>query len=131
MSAVRTKDTGPELGVRRILSRLGYRYRLHRADLPGRPDIVFTGRKRVIFVHGCFWHCHGCEKGRAPKSRLEYWAPKLEANRARDAANVTSLEKAGWEVHIVWQCEFKDPDALEATLVKFVDGIEKSIDNGG
>jgi DNA mismatch endonuclease (patch repair protein) len=131
MSAVRTKDTGPELVVRQILTRLGYRYRLHRKDLPGRPDIVFPRRKKVIFVHGCFWHGHECDKGRAPKSRLEYWSPKLEANRERDAANVARLEGAGWEILIVWQCETRDREALEARLAKFVDGIEKSIDNGG
>ena len=130
MSAVRTKDTGPELLVRRILTRLNYRYRLHRKDLPGRPDVVFPGRKKAIFVHGCFWHSHGCDKGKAPRSRLEYWAPKLEANRVRDAANVDELAKLGWEVLVVWQCETRDLDALEARLAKYVDGIEK-IDRQG
>src|SRR5688572_30505979 len=103
MASVRTRDTGPEMAVRKILHGLGLRYRLHARELPGQPDIVFRPRKLAIFVHGCFWHGHGCAKGKAPKSRLDYWVPKLAANAARDAANVRDLEQAGWRVLTVWQ----------------------------
>ncbi len=120
MQAVKTRDTGPELSVRHILHRLGYRYRLNVKNLPGRPDIVFASRKRVIFVHGCFWHGHGCIKGRAPKSRLDYWAPKLVSNKARDAAQLCALEELGWSVLTVWQCETHDLAALEMRLKHFL-----------
>jgi DNA mismatch endonuclease (patch repair protein) len=126
MQSVKTRDTGPELTVRRIVYGLGYRYRLNAKKLPGRPDIVFPGRRRVIFVHGCFWHCHGCRKGQAPKSRLDYWEPKLKTNRERDAAQVRSLEALGWSVLIVWQCETADPSALVAKLQDFIDGTSKA-----
>jgi DNA mismatch endonuclease, patch repair protein len=126
MQAVKTRDTGPEMTVRRILYRLGYRYRLNAKKLPGRPDIVFPGRKRVIFVHGCFWHSHGCRKGQAPKSRLDYWQPKLKMNRERDAAQVLALEALGWSVLTVWQCETGDPEALIAKLQVFMDAASKS-----
>ena len=84
MQAVRTRDTGPEMIVRRLLHSLSYRYRLHRNDLPGKPDVAFLSRRKAIFVHGCFWHGHGCPQGRPPKSRLDYWKPKLDGNRERD-----------------------------------------------
>lgn len=126
MAAVRTKDTGPEMAVRWILHRLGLRYRLHARELPGRPDIVFRRRKLAIFVHGCFWHGHSCAKGRPPKSRLDYWAPKLATNAARDFANVRALEQAGWQVLIVWQCETGEPEALTARLQEFVDSVDSS-----
>lgn len=123
MQAVNTKDTGPEWTVRRLLFSLGYRYRLHGKGLPGRPDIVFAGRKKAIFVHGCFWHGHeGCSKGRAPKSKLEYWGPKLEANRARDDRNAAELAELGWEVLTVWQCETRDPADLQRRLIAFLEG---------
>ena len=121
MAAVRQKDTWPEVSVRRLLHRKGYRYRLHRRDLPGRPDLVFGPRRKVIFVHGCFWHGHGCSKGKLPKSRLQYWEPKIEANRQRDSRNVTSLEESGWRVCIVWQCEFANMDSLTTRLVDFLE----------
>ena len=126
MQAVKTRDTGPELTVRRMVYRLGYRYRLNAKKLPGRPDIVLPGRRQAIFVHGCFWHGHGCSKGQAPKSRLEYWEPKLTANRERDAAQVLALETLGWSVLIVWQCETGDPETLTAKLVRFLGGQQKS-----
>lgn len=116
MQKVQTKDTGPEKKVRSILHGLGYRFRLHRKDLPGTPDIVFPGRRLAIFVHGCFWHAHGCRKGQPPKSRQEYWQPKLQANRTRDIRNVEALEQAGWRVGVVWQCELADHAALVAHL---------------
>jgi DNA mismatch endonuclease (patch repair protein) len=126
MQSVGTHDTGPELTVRRLLSALGYRYRLNAKKLPGKPDIVFPGRKRIIFVHGCFWHGHGCRKGQAPKSRLDYWEPKLRANRERDAAQVLALQSQGWAVLTVWQCETADPAALRAKLADFIEGSQRT-----
>lgn len=123
MQAVKTRDTGPELIVRRILHRLGYRYRLNAKKLPGRPDIVFPLRKRVIFVHGCFWHGHGCAKGQAPKSRLDYWGPKLKVNRERDAVQLRALADLGWSVLTIWQCETMEREALTAKLTRFLDGV--------
>lgn len=121
MQAVRGKDTGPEWIVRRLLHRLGYRYRLHRKDLPGKPDLVFPARRKAIFVHGCFWHAHGCRYGKPPKSALEYWLPKLDQNRKRDAEKSARLEARGWTVLTVWQCETKDTEALTAKLRAFLD----------
>lgn len=112
MQSVKTKDTGPELTVRRLLFAAGYRFRLHRRDLPGSPDIVLPGRRKVIFVHGCFWHGHGCSKGHAPKSRGDYWLPKIATNQQRDRTNVERLRALGWSVLTVWQCELRDLDAL-------------------
>lgn len=122
MQAVRGKDTAPEIAVRSLLHRMGYRFRLHRKDLPGTPDIVLPGRKAAIFVHGCFWHGHGCRIGRLPKSKLDYWQPKIEANRERDARKAAALETLGWRVLTVWQCEIKDQPALEARLWTFLGG---------
>ena len=120
MSRVGQKDTKPELVLRRALHRLGYRFRLHRRDLPGSPDIVFPSRKKVVFVHGCFWHGHGCRWGRLPKSRPEYWRPKIETNKERDKRVLTELQEAGWEPLVVWQCELRDikgtVDRVEAFL---------------
>lgn len=120
MQSVGTKNTGPELTVRRLLHRLGYRFRLHPKHLPGRPDIALPGRRKAIFVHGCFWHGHGCQKGRAPKSKLEYWGPKLEANRERDARKEGELRALGWDVATVWQCQTEDAESLQATLGEFL-----------
>lgn len=130
MQAVKGKHTGPEWIVRRMLYRLGYRYRLHPSNLPGKPDIVFHGRKKAIFVHGCFWHGHGCRIGRPPKSRLDYWLPKLEANKRRDAKKADQLVRSGWSVLTVWQCQTRNLEELEATLMKFVDNSEIPIDIG-
>jgi DNA mismatch endonuclease (patch repair protein) len=106
MRAVRSENTKAELVVRRILYSLGYRYRLHRKDLPGSPDIVFSSRRKVIFVHGCFWHGHDCKRGaRKPKSNSEYWQAKVARNRARDASSTDQLRRTGWESLIVWECE--------------------------
>ena len=121
MQSVGTKDTGPELIVRKILSGAGYRYRLHVKRLPGKPDIVFIGRKKAIFVHGCFWHSHGCLKGQAPKSRLDYWEPKLEANRARDERNRSDLESNGWSVLTIWQCQTRWPEEVRQQLIAFLE----------
>lgn len=121
MQSIGTQNTGPEWTVRRALHSRGYRYRLHRKDLPGKPDIVLPSQKKAIFVHGCFWHAHGCAKGQAPKSKLEYWGPKLEANVARDKRNVRDLEARGWLVLTLWQCETKEEQVLLAKLLPFVE----------
>ena len=122
MARVRGKDSGPERRVRRVLTALRYRYRLQYASLPGRPDIVFPGRKKVIWVHGCFWHRHpGCALARLPKSRLDFWQPKLEGNRRRDLRNEMELRSLGWKSMIVWECEIRDETALAARLRDFLD----------
>lgn len=108
MSRIRSKDSKPELEVRRLVHGMGFRYRLHRKDVPGKPDIVFGSRKKVIFVHGCFWHRHNdsaCKLSRLPKSRLDFWLPKLERNAVRDAENSARLEALGWDEMIVWECQ--------------------------
>ena len=127
MSRIGSKHTRPERIVRSLLYGLGYRYRLHRKNLPGKPDIVFVGRKKAIFVHGCFWHGHGCKIGREPKSNLEFWRPKIDGNRERDRQKASELEQVGWSVEIVWQCELKDLQILEARLASFL-GPTKTID---
>jgi DNA mismatch endonuclease (patch repair protein) len=129
MQSVGTRDTGPELKVRRLLFSLGYRYRLNAKKLPGRPDIVFPGRMKAIFVHGCFWHGHGCRKGRAPKSRIEYWKPKLKNNRRRDLAQSRALKTLGWSVLVIWQCETNDPEDLGARLVAFLGPASNAMQN--
>ena len=121
MRAVRGKDTGPEWFVRRLLHGQGYRYRLHDPDLPGKPDLVFASRGKVIFVHGCFWHAHGCRYGQAPKSKLDYWLPKLEANKGRDREKASQLRALGWSVVTVWQCETLSPKRLYRKLQRFLD----------
>ncbi|MBS0273264.1 MAG: DNA mismatch endonuclease Vsr [Proteobacteria bacterium] len=120
MKSVGTRNTGPEIAVRRILHSLGYRFRLHRKDLPARPDIVLPGRKKVILVHGCFWHGHKCSKGKLPKSRLSYWGPKIADNKKRDARNVRKLKALGWNTLVIWQCETKDAVKLGKKLLAFV-----------
>jgi len=123
MRAVKGRDTGLEMIVRRLAHGMGYRYRLHRKDLPGKPDLVFPGRRKVIFVHGCFWHQHDCPRGaRAPKSSRDYWIPKLERNKQRDAENEARLRELGWVVLVIWECETKDRDALGARIRAFLDG---------
>jgi DNA mismatch endonuclease (patch repair protein) len=115
MRRVKDRDTAPELAVRRLIWSLGGRYRLHRKDLPGKPDVVLAGRRIAVFVHGCFWHGHDCARGaRAPKSNREYWLGKIARNRSRDIASRAALEASGWRVETVWECELKDRPALEA-----------------
>jgi DNA mismatch endonuclease (patch repair protein) len=117
MARVKGKDTAPERAVRRLLTGLGARYRLQRRDLPGAPDIVMAGRRLVIFVHGCFWHGHDCARGaRVPKANRDYWLGKVSRNRDRDARHLAELERMGWRVETVWECELKNPPALEARL---------------
>lgn len=120
MQSVGRKDTGAEVAVRRLLHRLGYRYRLHVGTLPGKPDIAFAPRRRVVFVHGCFWHGHGCKKGQLPKSNQAYWQPKIESNKSRDASVQARLEADGWRVLTVWECQTKDDIGLSAELSSFL-----------
>lgn len=111
----------PELLVRRLVHRLGYRYRLHRKDLPGKPDLAFIGRKKAIFVHGCFWHQHpGCPEGRPPGSNQSYWEPKLQRNIERDTASIQELANRGWQTLVLWECELRDIDDLTRRLLRFL-----------
>lgn len=121
MSRIRGKNTTPELIVRKLVYSMGYRYRLHYAKLPGKPDLVFPGRKKVIFVHGCFWHGHeGCKKATIPKTRVEYWKPKLEENKKRDREKQIELEDMGWDFLTIWQCELKDIEGLKKKIQTFI-----------
>ncbi|MDB5597357.1 MAG: vsr [Hyphomicrobiales bacterium] len=121
MRAIRSKGTKPEMVVRRLAHALGFRYRLHRADLPGKPDLVFLGRRKVVFVHGCWWHGHECARGaREPATRREYWLPKIRRNKERDAAVEGALAAAGWKVLIIWECELRDRDHLAKRLTTFL-----------
>jgi DNA mismatch endonuclease (patch repair protein) len=123
MAAIRSQDMKPELAVRKTAHRLGFRYRLHRRDLPGKPDLVFSKYNAVIFVHGCFWHQHpkkDCLDGRAPKSNTHYWAPKLARNIERDAKNQEDLQTMGWRVLVIWECETKDLEALGHRIQQFL-----------
>jgi DNA mismatch endonuclease (patch repair protein) len=125
MRRIRAKDTGPEMAVRRMVHGMGFRYRLHDGDLPGKPDLVFPGRGKVLFVHGCFWHGHGCRAGRnRPSSNRAYWIPKLDRNKARDVANRRRLRALGWDVLAVWECQLKDPDGLRRRVAKFLGGAD-------
>lgn len=117
MRRVKGRNTTPELIVRKALTRLGVRYRLHRKDLPGRPDIVLPGRRLVIFVHGCFWHGHDCARGaRVPKQNRDYWVAKVTRNRARDALASAQLRTSGWRVEVLWACDLNDAVGLAARL---------------
>lgn len=121
MARVRGKHTKPEIAVRKMAHALGYRFRLHRRNLPGTPDLVFPGRRKAIFVHGCFWHRHeNCPRCTTPKTRAVFWNDKFAANMARDARNRCALEGAGWTVLTVWECETLDTGALKATLAEFL-----------
>lgn len=118
MSRIRGKNTKPEIAVRSMLHRMGYRFRLHRRDLPGSPDIVLPGRATALFVHGCFWHGHACKWTKMPKSREDYWLQKIEANRRRDRRACRQLRALGWCVLVVWECELKRPEVLAVKLRK-------------
>lgn len=123
MRQIKSRDTKPELTVRQLAHRLGYRYRLHRRDLPGKPDLVFPGRRKIIFVHGCFWHQHSdeqCRHGRPPRSNEGYWNQKLAKNVARDDRNRRALSDLGWDVLTVWECEVGETAALAETLTRFL-----------
>ncbi|WP_218032758.1 very short patch repair endonuclease [Pararhodospirillum oryzae] len=122
MRRIRGRDTAPEWVVRRLVHAMGYRYRLHVRDLPGKPDLVFRGRRCVIFVHGCFWHRHDCHLGRLPKSNLQFWLPKFEANKERDARTLSALDALGWRVLTVWECELVDKEKIRKKIMEFLEG---------
>lgn len=126
MRRVKGKDTTPEKKVRSALHRLGYRFRLHRAGLPGKPDIVFPARKSAVFVHGCFWHGHDCARGaRMPKANADYWRGKIARNRARDAKHLADFAALGWRARVVWECELKDMERVARDLARFLADDEK------
>jgi DNA mismatch endonuclease (patch repair protein) len=121
MSAIRGRDTKPEMAVRSLVHRLGYRFRLHDKKLPGRPDMVFAGRRKVIFIHGCYWHMHECPYGQVvPKTNTEFWQTKRQGNVKRDQRNLETLSMKGWQVMIVWECQTKDLDALTRRVRDFL-----------
>ena len=121
MRSIKSRDTKPEMAVRRTAHAMGFRYRLHRADLPGSPDLVFPSRRAVVFVHGCFWHGHGCKRGRrAPKTNASYWTAKIARNRQRDREAVLSLRRQGWRVLVLWECQLSDADTLDAVVARFL-----------
>jgi len=120
MARVKNKNTAPELIVRKTLHRLGFRFRLHRSDLPGNPDIVLPRHHKIVFVHGCFWHGHTCPRGKRPSTRQDFWNRKLDGNQKRDKANQDKLKELGWEILIVWECQVKNVDNLEKQLLDFM-----------
>jgi DNA mismatch endonuclease (patch repair protein) len=120
MRRIKSRDTTPEMLVRRLVHRMGYRYRLHRTDLPGKPDLAFIGRRKVIFVHGCFWHAHGCKLSHVPKSNAAYWLPKLRRNKMRDASSAAALTALGWRHLIIWECELTRLSTLRQRIARFL-----------
>src|SRR5690606_9986274 len=123
MGLVRGCNTKPELAVRSMLHKMGYRFRLKTPRLPGRPDLIFKSRQKVVFVHGCFWHRHSdpaCKFARLPKSRLDFWLPKLESNRERDERKRNELQRSGWDVEVVWECQLAKPKVVQKRLRKFL-----------
>ncbi|MDQ3257811.1 MAG: DNA mismatch endonuclease Vsr [Acidobacteriota bacterium] len=121
MSRIRNRNTRPEMIVRSMVHRMGFRYRLHRKDLPGKPDLVFPSRRKIIFVHGCFFHMHDCRYGKVtPKQNAEFWQTKRLSNVERDRRNIAALEKDEWQVLEVWECQTKTPDILGETLRAFL-----------
>jgi DNA mismatch endonuclease (patch repair protein) len=129
MRAVKSRDTAPEMTVRRLIFSMGYRYRLHRKDLPGKPDLVFSTRRKVIFVHGCFWHGHDCQRGaRVPKNNREYWERKIARNRERDSQHYADLERGGWTVLGLWECQIRETGVCAERIQEF---LETDIDLKG
>jgi DNA mismatch endonuclease (patch repair protein) len=120
MRRIRSKGMLPELAVRSMVHRMCYRFRLHRKDLPGKPDLVFVSRRKVIFVHGCFWHVHDCTLAHTPKSNAAYWGPKLQRNKARDARNIEALRAAGWKSLVIWECEIRSGRTLQKRIRAFL-----------
>jgi DNA mismatch endonuclease (patch repair protein) len=120
MRAIRSKDMLPELAVRHLVYKLGYRFRLHQKNLPGKPDLVFAGRRKVIFVHGCFWHSHDCKAAHVPKSNVGYWVPKLQRNQARDRENFDALAAGGWDALVIWECETRNIPAVSRRVRAFL-----------
>lgn len=123
MALIRGKDTKPELLVRRVARSCGHKFRLHVSELPGKPDLVFPSLRKVIFVHGCYWHRHpGCPLARLPKSKLRFWIPKLKENRRRDLRNIAKLRRDGWKVSVVWECQLKSPIPVAKRIKRFLEG---------
>jgi len=120
MRRIKSRNTAPEMALRRLVHGMGYRYRLHRADLPGTPDMVFPGRRKVIFLHGCFWHDHGCKLSHTPKSNASYWGPKLARNRLRDQANVEALRDLGWKCLVIWECDVAQLEKVRKRVTKYL-----------
>ena len=122
MSNIRSKNTKPEMIVRSLVHSLGYRYRLHRKDLAGKPDMIFVARRKVMFIHGCFWHLHDCKFGKVePKTNAEFWQAKRHSNAVRDKQNVRLLKKEGWQICIIWECELRNTPALQRRIIKFLE----------
>jgi DNA mismatch endonuclease (patch repair protein) len=131
MSRIQSKDTGPEMKVRRMVHALGFRFRLHRRDLPGSPDLVFPSQHKVIFVHGCYWHRHqGCRYAYSPKSNTDFWQSKFEANVARDRRAASMLETLGWKVLVIWECEIQNEETLRVRLIEFLKKNERRSEHG-
>ena len=127
MRAVKGQDTAPEMTVRRLVYGMGYRYRLHRKDLPGKPDLVFPSRRKVVFVHGCFWHGHDCKRGaRIPKTNRDYWEKKIDRNRDRDTRHYEDLKCAGWGVMVIWECELNAEDFIAEKITSFLSGEQNA-----
>lgn len=120
MSKIKGKDTKPEKIVRSLLHSMGYRFRIHRKDLPGNPDIVLPKYKTVIFIHGCFWHGHDCKVSRVPKTRTHYWIDKFEKNRSRDRKNILDLKQTGWKVCVIWECQTQDFKKIENRIISLL-----------
>lgn len=121
MRAIRSKNTVPELAVRRLAHRAGFRFRVHRTDLPGKPDVVFPRHRAVVFVHGCYWHGHGCKRGgTGAKTNQEYWAPKIDRTRDRDLTNRRELEVMGWRVLTIWECELSNLEGVNRKIINFL-----------
>lgn len=130
MSRVHAKDTKPEMKLRKLIHGMGFRYRLHRKELPGKPDLVFPGRKSIIFMHGCFWHRHeDCGLARLPKSKQAFWCAKLEANKARDQKNISTLKAAGWRILVIWECQLRDEDRVRQVVKEFLTSYQKGNNN--
>lgn len=122
MARVRNKNTKPEVLVRKLVHGLGYRYRLHKKELPGKPDLAFIGKRKVVFVHGCFWHGHNCKSGKnIPSTNQDYWINKLKNNKLRDTKNQRELKKAGWDYLIIWECELKDMKKVRIKIISFLE----------
>jgi DNA mismatch endonuclease (patch repair protein) len=121
MRRIKSRDTGPEMLVRRVAHGMGYRYRLHNSDVPGKPDMVFFARRKVIFVHGCFWHAHGCKRSHTPRSNTNYWNPKLRRNHARDVLHAAQLRSLGWKTLVIWECTVGNLAKLQARLARFLE----------
>lgn len=120
MRRIKSRDTAPEMLLRRLVHGMGYRYRLHRRDVPGTPDLAFAGRRKAIFLHGCFWHAHGCKKAHTPKSNTAYWSSKLQRNKSRDAAQALALAAIKWKRLVIWECELDKPNKVRGQVKRFL-----------